>query len=241
MRVLIVDDEPIARQILREHLEGFTDVTIVGEAADGLSAVEQIQTLNPDLVFLDLQMPELGGLAVAKNLRGKRMPLIIFVTAFEQHALEAFDAGAVDYLLKPVRHERLAAAIQKARPMLTSSSMPVEAKAQKATVRRIVGRVGSDMHLLNPADVIAFQADGETVVILTSAGRFYAEHSLKALEERIDPETFRRVHRKTIINTDHIRKISPLSSKRWLLKMSNGLEVVVSKRLAGLIRDETRW
>ena len=241
MRVLIVDDEPIARQILREHLEGFTDVTIVGEAADGLSAVEQIQTLNPDLVFLDLQMPELGGLAVAKNLRGKRMPLIIFVTAFEQHALEAFDAGAVDYLLKPVRHERLTAAIQKARPMLTSSSMPVEAKAQKATVRRIVGRVGSDMHLLNPADVIAFQADGETVVILTSAGRFYAEHSLKALEERIDPETFRRVHRKTIINTDHIRKISPLSSKRWLLKMSNGLEVVVSKRLAGLIRDETRW
>ena len=186
-------------------------------------------------------MPELGGLAVAKNLRGKRMPLIIFVTAFEQHALEAFDAGAVDYLLKPVRHERLAAAIQKARPMLTSSSMPVEAKAQKATVRRIVGRVGSDMHLLNPADVIAFQADGETVVILTSAGRFYAEHSLKALEQRIDPETFRRVHRKTIINTDHIRKISPLSSKRWLLKMSNGLEVVVSKRLAGLIRDETRW
>ena len=236
-----MDDEPIARQILREHLEAFPEVSIVGEAADGLSAVEQIQTLNPDLVFLDLQMPELGGLAVAKNLRGKRMPLIIFVTAFEQHALEAFDAGAVDYLLKPVRHERLAAAIQKARPMLTVSAMPIEAKAQKVTAKRIVGRVGSDMHLLNPAEVIAFQADGETVIILTSTGRYYAEHSLKALEERIDPETFRRVHRKTIINTDHIRKISPLSSKRWLLKMSNGLEVVVSKRLAGLIRDETRW
>ncbi len=241
MNVLIVDDEPIARQILREHLDGFSDVKIVGEAADGLSAVELIQTLNPDLVFLDLQMPELGGLAVAKNLRGKRMPLIIFVTAFEQHALEAFDAGAVDYLLKPVRQERLAAAIQKARPMLTVSAMPVEAKAQKLTTKRIVGRVGSDMHLLNPAEVVAFQADGETVVILTTSARYYAEHSLKALEDRIDPETFRRVHRKTIINTDHIRKISPLSSKRWLLKMSNGLEVVVSKRLAGLIRDETRW
>lgn len=242
MRVLIVDDEPIARQILREHLESFPEVTIVGEAADGLAAVEQVQTLNPDLLFLDLQMPQLGGLAVAKNLRGPRMPLIIFVTAFEQHALEAFDAGAVDYLLKPVRQERLAAAIQKARPLLAAAALkPTETKVQRMTARRIVGRHGSDLHLLDPADVIAFQAEGETVIIIASSGRFYAEHSLKALGERMDPERFRRVHRKTIINADHIRKISPLSSKRWLLKMSNGLEVVVAKRLAGLIRDETRW
>lgn len=242
MRVLIVDDEPIARQILREHLEALPDITIAGEAADGNEAVEQIQTLNPDLVFLDLQMPQLGGLAVAKSLRGPRMPLIIFVTAFEQHALEAFDAGAVDYLLKPVREERLAAALQKGRKLIAAAALkPAETKMHKVMTRRIVGRHGSDMHLLDPADVVAFQADGETVTIVTSSGRFYAEHSLKALEERLDPERFRRVHRKTIINTDHIRKISPLSSKRWLLKMSNGLEVVVAKRLAGLIRDETHW
>ena len=156
-----------------------------------------------------------------------------------QHALEAFDAGAVDYLLKPVRLERLAAAVAKVRPLLVRS--PKAEDKGTAPARRIVGRHGSDMHLLEPADVVAFEADGETVFIITAGGgRYYAEHSLKALEARLDPR-FRRVHRKTIINTDHIRKISPLSSKRWLLKMSNGMEVVVAKRLAGLIREETRW
>ena len=241
MRVLVVDDEPIARQILVEHLEEFRDVEIAGEAADGLAAVEQIQTLNPDLVFLDLQMPELGGIAVAKSLRGDRMPLIVFVTAFENHALEAFDAGAVDYLLKPVRKERLSAALDKARRILAARSPDASKPTPKTISRRIVGRLGGDMHMLDPADVIAFQAEGETVIIVTATGRYYADHSMKSLEERIDAERFRRIHRKTIINTDHIRKISPLSSKRWLLKMSNGLEAVVSKRLAGMIRDETRW
>ena len=241
MRVLVVDDEPIARQILVDHLEEFPDVEIAGEAADGLAAVEQIQALNPDLVFLDLQMPELGGIAVAKSLRGDRMPLIVFVTAFENHALEAFDAGAVDYLLKPVRKERLRAALDKARRIL-AARIPAALKPVPKTIsRRIVGRLGGDMHMLDPADVIAFQAEGETVIIVTATGRYYADHSMKSLEERIDAERFRRIHRKTIINTDHIRKISPLTSKRWLLKMSNGLEAVVSKRLAGMIRDETRW
>ena len=240
MRVLLVDDEPIARQIVREHLESFADIEIAGEAGNGVEAVELIQTLNPDVVFLDLQMPELGGLAVARKLRGDRMPLIIFVTAFEQHALEAFDAGAVDYLLKPVRQERLAAAIAKLRPLLGARPASIE-KTAAGPARRIVGRHGANMHLLDPAEVVAFEADGETVFIITAAGgRYYAEHSLKALEARLDPR-FRRVHRKTIINTDHIRRISPLSSKRWLLKMSNGMDVVVAKRLAGLIREETRW
>jgi DNA-binding LytR/AlgR family response regulator len=104
-----------------------------------------------------------------------------------------------------------------------------------------VGRVGSHIHLLDPADVVAFLAEGDVVHILTTGSRYFAEHSLRALEQRLDPRFFRRVHRKTIVNCDHISRISPLSSKRWLVKMSNGLEFVVSKRMAGVIREQTQW
>jgi len=185
-------------------------------------------------------MPGLDGFAVARSLRGAPLPLIIYVTAFEKHALQAFETGAVDYLLKPVRHERLLAALDKARQRLAGiRSAPTP--AAPAEPRRIVGRIGSDLHLLDPGDVIAFQAEADSVRIVTASGRYLAEHSLRALEQRLPAHRFRRIHRGTIINTDHIRKISPLSSKRWLLRMSNGLEAVVSKRMAGVIREATRW
>lgn len=243
MRVLIVDDEPIARQILRELLEDCPGVTLTGEAATGLEAVEQIARLHPDVVLLDLQMPGLDGFSVARTLRGETRPIIIFVTAFETHALQAFDTGAVDYLLKPVRRERLTAALDKARTQLAGlrSSEQAAPSAAPEPLRRILGRLGSDLHMLNPEDVIAFQAEGDTVQIITAQGRYYADHSLRILESKLPPPQFRRIHRGTIINTDHIRKISPLTSKRWLLKMSNGLEAIVSKRMAGVIRDATRW
>jgi len=238
--VLIVDDEPVARQVLVELLEECPGVNVAGEAANGVEAVEHVERVKPDVVLLDLQMPGLDGFAVARRLRGGRLPLIIYVTAFEKHALEAFETGAVDYLLKPVRRERLALALEKARQQLAGLRQAAPA-AVVAEPRRIVGRLGSDLHLLDPEEVIAFVAEGDTVRIVTAGGRYYAEHTLKALEQRLPAPRFRRIHRGTIINTDHIRKISPLTSKRWLLKMSNGLEAVVSKRMAGVIREATHW
>jgi len=232
MTALIVDDEPVARQVLRELLEEFREVEVIGEARSGPEALGQIGLLRPDVVFLDLEMPGVHGLSVVRSLRGPRQPLIFFVTAHQEHALEAFDAGVIDYLLKPVRRERLAAALDKARAQMAVTSPPL---------RKIVGKVGTDLYILDPAEVVAFQADGETVYILTMARRYKSPHSLKALESKLAGPRFRRIHRKTIINTEHILKISPLSSKRWLLKMSNGMEAVVSKRLAGVIREETSW
>jgi DNA-binding LytR/AlgR family response regulator len=236
MRALIVDDEPIARQVLRETLEDFPSIQIAGEASTGPEAVEEIQRLNPDLVFLDLQLPGLDGFAILRSLRPDCIPLVIFVTAYEEHALKAFDAGAIDYLMKPVRRDRLAAAIEKAEARLAGKKT-----ALPSAPRRIVGRLGEELHLLDPSEAIAFQADGELVVIVTARGKYFSNHSLKTLEEKLEYPRFRRIHRKTIINTDHIRTITPLTSKRWLLKMSNGLQVVVSKRLAGAIREETKW
>jgi DNA-binding LytR/AlgR family response regulator len=173
-------------------------------------------------------MPELDGLGVVRSLRRGHAPLIIFVTAYDNHAVDALDAGAVDYLLKPVRRERFEQAIEKARRQAKGSpSSPAEPP------RKIIGHRGSDRYLLDAAEIIAFQAEGELVHIVTAGGRYLAGQPLKDLEARL-PACFRRIHRGTLINTDHIRKISPLSSRRWLLKMSNGFEAIVSKRLASM-------
>lgn len=252
MRVLIADDEPVARQILRELLEECGGVEVAGEAVDGPAAVEQVAALDPDVVLLDLQMPGLDGFAVARHLRGRPLPLVIYVTAFETHALEAFDTGALDYLLKPVRKERLEAALAKALVQLAGlrpsvdPTIPEPPKGEP--FRRIVGRTGpsavaveTELHLVDPADVVAFQAQGDAVLLHTASGRYYSDLSLKDLAERLPGPPFRRIHRSTIINTDHIRTIVPLSSRRWLLRMSNGLEVVVSKRMAAQVREAAGW
>ncbi len=237
MRVLIADDEPIAREILREHIDAIAGIEFAGEASTGAEAISRIFDLRPDVVLLDLQMPELDGLSVVRSLSGGRSPLVIFVTAYENHALAAFEVGAIDYLLKPVRRERLEQALEKAKRQLK----PTVIAAPSETLRKIVGRRGTDLYLLDPSEIVAFQAEGELVHIVTTAQRYLSDHSLKALEEKLGQTRFRRIHRSTIINTDHIRKISPLSSKRWLLKMSNHFEAVVSKRLASSIREDTRW
>jgi DNA-binding LytR/AlgR family response regulator len=140
-------------------------------------------------------------------------------------------------LLKPVRKERLAAALDRARARLGGAGAADNALPMR---RKLIGRSGTDLHLFDYAEVIAFTADGELVYMVTASGRFLANHSLKYLETSVLPPVFRRIHRRTIINTDHIRRISPLTSKRWLLKLSNGMEVVVSKRMAGAVREVAR-
>jgi DNA-binding LytR/AlgR family response regulator len=234
MRVLIADDEPLARRVLRELLQEFPWIRIVAEASTGTEAVERILEFEPDLALLDLRMPELDGLSAVKSLPGARMPLVIFVTAHERHALEAFDVGAVDYLLKPVRFERLQEALERARARLKPAQPPSDPRPR---LRKIVGRSGAELLLFEPSDVIAFTAEGELVYVVTDSGRFLANHSLKYLESEVLPPVFRRIRRQVIVNTDHIRTISPLTSKRWLLKLSNGMEAIVSKRMAGAIRE----
>jgi two-component system, LytTR family, response regulator len=246
MRTLIVDDEPIARKILREELDLLPDVEVVGEADNGLQALEQIQRYQPDLVFLDLQMPEMGGFDVIRNLRGA-IPVVIIVTAYDQHAIEAFDAGAVDYLLKPVNEARLLKAVQRARSLRGRRSEVAERAEQLANLsdkshsRKIAGRNGEEYILLDVGEVLAFQAEGELVWIITAKNRYLATQPLRAVEARINHRSFQRVHRNAIVNVDHVRKMSALSSQRWLLTLSNGLELIVSKRQAHQVRDILRW
>jgi DNA-binding LytR/AlgR family response regulator len=235
IKTLIVDDEPVARQILREELELLSGIDLVGEADDGKEALRKIVDLEPDLVFLDLQMPQFNGFELVRQLSGTHLPVIVVVTAFDEHALQAFEAGAMDYLLKPVRAERLRKAVERARDLL---GKPREIARQLARIgpRKMVGRVGRDYFLLDPDDVLAVQAEGELVWIVTAKRRFLASQTLRSVETTLPGSTFQRVHRNAIVNTNHVRQMTAITSHRWLLTLSNQQEFVVSKRQAHHIR-----
>jgi DNA-binding LytR/AlgR family response regulator len=245
LRTLIVDDEPIARKVLREELGSFDDVEIIGEADNGVSALEKISAGQPDLVLLDLQMPEMGGLEVARNLKhGTHMPVIVIVTAYDKYALQAFEAGAIDYLLKPVGADRLAQAVERARRVTEREAAERLAQLQEVAdqpknpqAKRIVGRVGEEYFLLSVDEIYGFQADGEIVWIITVNKKYLATQTLKVLELRLRNTSFRRIHRSALVNVDHVRKMSALSSQRWLITLSNDQEFIASKRQAGSIRQ----
>jgi two-component system, LytTR family, response regulator len=251
MRVLIVDDEPIARKILREELECIDSVDLVGEADNGKHALLKIASLKPDLVLLDIQMPIMNGFEVIDCLRGGYIPVVIVVTAYDQHAIRAFEAGAVDYLLKPIRQARLLLALERAKAIARNPLRAAEnlATLQEAAhfskdepkVQKVIGKLGAEYFLLNPKEILAFQAEGDVTWIITAKQRYIATQNLRSLEQRLPTGIFSRIHRNTLVNVEHIRKMSALSSQRWLLTLNNGQEFVVSKRQAKNVHSVLSW
>jgi DNA-binding LytR/AlgR family response regulator len=249
LKTLIVDDEPIARRVLREGLEALGDIDIVGEAESGATALAQIAAHQPDLVLLDLQMPVMGGLDVVRNLRrGSHMPVVVIVTAYDEYALRAFEAGAIDYLLKPVSEERLAEAVERAKRATGREAAEKLAHLQElaerpgvARARRIVGKIGEEFFLLSTEEIFAFQADGDLVWIITAKKKYLAAETLKMLEQRLRNTSFKRIHRNALVNVDHVRKMSALSSQRWLITLSNDQEFIASKRQARSVRELLNW
>jgi DNA-binding LytR/AlgR family response regulator len=250
IRTLIVDDEPIARQVLRDELHSVEDVEIVGEAANGDDALLQIKRLKPDLVLLDLQMPGLSGFEVIQRLPPGALPIVIIVTAYDQHAIRAFEAGALDYLLKPVSQERLEKALGRARALRGRKRDVAESLAHLSEIpgppaaspsRKVVGRAGEEYFLLNIDDVLAFQAEREIVWIVTAKQRYMATQALHHIDARLKGSVFQRVHRNALVNVNHVRKMTALSSQRWLLTLSNGQEFIVSKRQASGVRQMLQW
>jgi two-component system LytT family response regulator len=234
---------------LREELELLEDVAVVAEADSGAAALDQIARHQPDLVLLDLHMPAMGGLDVVRKLKqGAYVPVIVIVTAYDQFAIQAFEAGAIDYLLKPVGQERLAQAVERAKRLTTRDAAERIAQLQEIAepaagerAKRIVGRIGEEYFLLNGDEVYAFQAEGDLVWIITAKRKYLATQTLKVLQERLNSSSFRRIHRNALVNIDHVRKMSTLSSQRWLITLSNNLEFIVSKRQARGVRQLLNW
>ena len=247
IRTLIVDDEPVARRVLREELSGYADIEIAGEAENGTVALREIARLKPDLVLLDLQMPGLGSFELIRQLPPGATPFVIIVTAYDQHAVRAFEAGALDYLLKPVSPERLEKALDRVRALRGKPEAIAESLVRLADIqhtgsaRRVVGKVGEEYHLLNLDDVLAFQAERETVWIVTLKQRYTATQTLRAIDARLAGSNFQRVHRNALVNVNHVRKMTPMSSQRWMLTLSNSQELMVSKRQAHNVRQMLQW
>jgi len=252
LKVLIVDDEPVARKILREELDSIGDVEIAAEADNGLRALDLIAEHGPDLVLLDLQMPGMGGLDVVRQLKhGAHVLSIMIVTAYDKFAIQAFEAGAIDYLLKPVGQERLTEAVERARraqhlggrqaleKLAALQELPDPSSPR--VVRKIVGRAGDEYFLLRADEILAFQAEGDTVWIVTAKRKYLATQTLKSLQDRLAASSFHRIHRSALINIEHVRKMSVLSSQRWLVTLSNGQEFIASKRLGQAIRQLVHW
>jgi two-component system LytT family response regulator len=246
VRALIVDDEPLARRGVVLRLSKFSDVEIVGECGDGHSAVKKILERSPDVVFLDIQMPGMDGFEVLRALPIESMPAIIFLTAYEQHVLRAFDVHALHYLLKPVDDTRFAAAVGRARDLVNSTS-----KADMAQrVMKLLGRdsnefpsrftvqTGSRIQIVNAEDVEWIGAAGDYVELHVRRRSFLLRETMTGLERRLDPAKFLRIHRSRIVQFKCILELRAIENREFTLKLSDGSQHRSSRTYADRLE---RW
>jgi two-component system LytT family response regulator len=225
IRVLIVDDEPLARSRLARMLLEFKDLEVVGEAANGLEALRASQELGPDLLFLDIEMPELNGLEVAEAL-GAEGPAVVFVTAYSEHALRAFDLSALDYLVKPVVPQRLSETIQRVRKKKGSGSPEEIHKALESfergnPLRRMAVKCGSKYKVFDPAKVSAIVAKDHYAMLLVEGKELLADDRLEKLALRLNPERFLRIHRSAIINLDYLKELEHEGDRKYMAVLSD--------------------
>ena len=251
IRTLLVDDEKLAIQGLELRLEPYSDVEIIGTCANGREAIRAIKTEKPDLVFLDIQMPGFDGFSVVGGVMDIEPPLFVFVTAYEEHAIRAFEANAVNYLMKPVDEDKLADTLDRVRTRLTEKRSADEARKLQNVLAEIApgaienmpvedenaGRYERMINIKDQGKI--FRVDVETIEHIEAAGDYMCiytgENSLilretmKDLERRLDPRVFQRVHRSTIVNLDQVRQVKPHTNGECFLVLDSGAEVKVSR------------
>jgi DNA-binding LytR/AlgR family response regulator len=237
MRILVVDDEPLARRRLLRLLGKIPDIVVIGEAADGLEARERIAVLSPDLVLLDIAMPELDGLALAAS---GSLPPIIFTTAHHEHAIQAFELAAIDYLLKPIELERLRRAIERVRarvpPKMENLAQLFEALSrERHAPLRVMARYGNSVRLFDPRRITRFHATDKYVVFDMEGEQMILDDSLNALEEKLAGLRFLRVHRSELINLDQVSALHQADGETTV-EMSDGQRVPVSRRALAALK-----
>jgi DNA-binding LytR/AlgR family response regulator len=247
IRVVVVDDEQLARARIRRLLEAFDDLECVGEAENGLEAVERIRELRPDLVFLDIQMPGMDGFEVLTALDD--VPLVIFATAYDEYALKAFEVNSIDYLLKPIEKERFAQAVERARELLGSErelGREIERIAglvRSKGVDRLPVQKGRKIVLVDHADIVWIEASEGLVFVHAAGQRLLANTTMAELEARLDPGTFFRTHRSSIVNLNHVVEIVPWFGGKYKIVVDDAgrSELVLSRARAKALRTIFPW
>lgn len=241
LRAIIVDDEDLARTVLREHLAAHPDVEIVGECANGFQAVKAVADLRPDLIFLDIQMPKLNGFEVLELLPDP--PAVVFVTAFDAYAVKAFDVHAIDYLLKPFSPERLAEALQQALARVARGSrdqlaaLVAEARQREAPVERILVRDGARVHVV-PVDKLDYIEAQDDYICLHSEGkRYLKEQTMGQVEALLDPKRFVRIHRSYILNIERIARVELYAKDSRIAILQSGTKLPVSRSGYGRLSE----
>ena len=241
LRVLIVDDEPVARRGIMRLLKQVPDIDVVGECGDGAAAIAAIDSLSPDLVFIDVQMPELDGFAVIEAIGENRMPAVVFVTAFDQHAVRAFDAQAIDYVLKPIDPDRFHRALQRARSHLSHADddfvrrvsdalRSISRVDQQRYPSRLAIRSDGRVRLLDIDEVDRILAAGNYVEIHAGGKQHLLRETMASLEARLDPQSFVRVSRAALVSIARIREVQPLFNGDFVVLLKNGAQVNGSRR-----------
>lgn len=248
LRVLVVDDEPLGRQRILDLLESEPDVEVVGTAADGAAAVEAIRASRPDLVFLDVQMPRMSGLEVVQAVGPTAMPATVFVTAYDQYALEAFDSAAVDYLVKPFRDERFREALRRARRRAQSEGLvrlheqllsllggavtapsPAAAETAPRYLERIAVQTKGRLRVVPVAQIEYITADGPYADLHTGTHRYVIRESMQNLEEKLDPARFLRIHRSTIVRLDLVETLLRHEGSEYAVQLRGGVLLRVGR------------
>jgi two-component system, LytTR family, response regulator len=246
VRVLIIDDEPLARSGVVHRLRQFKDVEIVGECGDGVSAVEEILERSPDVVFLDIQMPDMDGFEVLHALPKESLPAVIFLTAYEQHVLRAFDVHALHYLLKPVDDKRFAEAVSRARNLVDSELRADMAQrvmkmldgTSNGFASRLTVRTGSRIQIVTAEDIEWIGAAGDYVELHVNGCSFLLRETMASLVQRLDPAKFIRIHRSRIVRSTGIVELRAIENREFTVKLSDGSEHRSSRTYADRLE---RW
>ncbi|RJP35186.1 MAG: DNA-binding response regulator [Candidatus Omnitrophota bacterium] len=239
IRALIIDDEPLARKKIRTFLDTHPEIEITAECENGVEAVRIIQEWNPDLIFLDIQMPELDGFGLIRVIGAENMPAIIFVTAFDQYAIQAFESHAVDYLLKPFNQKRFHAAVERAIDSIQLKrtkavnqrliDLLAEMEGQKKSVDRIVVKTSSRILFVKTEDIDWIGASGNYLEIHSGKNMYLIRETMNHIEQKLDPARFLRIHRSTIVNLDRVIELQADTNGDYVVIMQNGITLTMSR------------